>query len=356
MKKRIISILLVMVTIFTMTACVSTTDSQASEPTYIYTVDEVAGSNRELETELKVNFLKSKDIKEMKQEDFSNFFADMVNISETENLTASDMYQMGHNFYSIWYHKHWNYIDSSSYDEAEFEKYAYKVFENIYEQATKFQIPLEEISSWESIPDTKILCKYYSSSNFYTTDHLNGYALWFLNKEDVSKVAKAFFKNHLMATNSHIPSVLIRCNYDNLTTDMAWEHLLTLSKSTTSRVYDPGNRSATYSLCSNVLMLVNTRTEDYVNMQYVDKISEIAKNILENPHYDVYWKYLYFCHAFYDEESQTYKDETISNMAYDSLYELSQDADEETAKQIKDLCIFLNPDISKELLSILANN
>lgn len=351
MKKRIISILLVMVTLLTMTACVTASDTQASEPTYIYAVDEKVDVD-----EVKVKYLRAKDIQEMKQEDFSNFFADMVNISETEILTASDMYQLGHNFYSIWYHKHWNYIDSSSYDEVEFEKHVNEVFENVYEQTIEFGIPLDEISSWESIPVTTILCKYYSSSNFYTTDHLNGYALSFLNEEDVSKVAKTFFKNPLMATNSHIPCAVIHCDYDNSVTDMAWKHLLSLSKSTTSRVDDFGNRSATYSLCSDVLELVNTRAEEYANMHYVDKITRIAKNILENPHYDIYWKYLYFCYAFYDENSQTYKDETISNMAYDYLYELSENADEETIKQIKDLCIFLDPDISKELLAILENN
>ena len=91
-------------------------------------------------------------------------------------------------------------------------------------------------------------------------------------------------------------------------------------------------------------------------MPYVDKISEIVKNILENPHYDVYYKYLYFCNAFYDEDSQTFKDETISNMAYKSLYELCQNADEDTAKQIKELFVFLDPDISDELLTILENS
>lgn len=348
-----------MAILFTMTACVSTSDTQASELPYIYTVDEkveVEIRNWEPETKLKVKQLKSEDIQEMKQEDFSNFFAEMVNISETENLTASDMYQIGHNFYSIWYHQHWNYIDSSSYDESEFEKYSYEAFENVYDQATSFRVPLEKLNSWENVPVTKILCKYYSSSNFSVPEQLDGYGLCFLNEDDVSKVAETFFKNPLMATNSHIPCAVIRCNYNNLVTDMAWNHLLSLSESSSLRVSSFRNSPLSFSICSDILTLVHTATLDYANMHYVDKIAEIAKNILENPHYDVYWKYIYFCHAFYDEDSQTYKDETISNMAFSYLFELAHNADEETTKQIKDLCVFLSPDISDELLTILENN
>lgn len=368
MKKRIISILLVMVTLLTMTACVAKTDEQntTTAPTIITTVQstteetsatindrkvEVGVGNWVYESELRVKYLRRDDVKEMDSKEISDFLAEMVRISEG-GMSILDMYQMGDNFSNLSNWKYWNYIDDSSFEQEEYEAQAYAAFGNVYELVCSCKIPLDEIYSWEYVPVADVLCKYFSSCNFYRPEDVNGSILIALTEEDVNRVAEAFFDNPVMATNSSVPTAIINCGFDNHTTDMAWEHLTALSKSDSARIPE---FDATYDICSDILMTIYTYNTDDANIQNIEKIEGIAKNILENPNYDISEKYSCFCNAYHNEMNDTYTDQTISNMAYEHLFDLARNADEETAEQIKN-CFLDDTDAANELLNILESN
>lgn len=362
MKKRIISILLVMVILLTMTACVAKTDEQntTTASTIVATVEittenastttndrkvEVGIGNWVYESELRVKYLRRDDVEEMDSKEISDFLAEMVRISEG-GMSVLDMYQMGDNFYHLAYWKHWNEIDFS---KEEYEAQAYAAFNNVYERVCRCKIPLDEIYSWQYVPVADVLCKYFSSCNFYRPEDVNGSILHALTEEEVNRVAEAFFDNSVMATNSSVPTAIIRCGFDNYTTDMAWEHLTALSKSDSVRIPEFG---ATYDICSDILMTFYTHTTCDANIQNIEKIEEVAKNILENPNYDISEKYLCFCNAYYNEMSDTYTDETISNMAYEKLFDLVRKADTETVEQIE-IGFLYDTDVANELQNIL---
>lgn len=374
MKKRITSILLVMVIIFTMTACVKNTDTQlaTSEATTNATIEVANAEATEptvdilhsvnlygviYESELNVKPVKTETLKMMTTEEVSNFFAEMVRMSEEENLSAADMHIIGHNFEYIWDRNHFD--NYPTFEQSDFEAQAYKAFCNIYDKALKEQLPLEELSVWADIPVADVLYKYFSSSNFYAPEFVYGFGIRWLKEEDFIRVTEAFFNNPLMDNNCDFPHQVIMCDINETATDMAWEHLVTLSKSSDlnyNTVHEHFRYTITEILCSHILATVNAGWPEEPNFENIDKIAEIAKNILENPEYDISQKYHYFCYAYYDHMSNTYENQTIADMAFESLFELAKNATDEEATEIRNLTRFLERDVANELLSILEEN
>lgn len=329
MRKRIISLLLVMVLTLTMTACVANTDAKTatSEPTISATVAPT-------ESEDLVELLWHDDIEKMNSEEISDYISEMVKISESKNLSLEDMQNMAWNFGNIWEAK--NY---PSGQEAEIKKQFSTAFNNIYAQTIDQQIPLDTLTAWTYVPDADVMCKYLSSTNFYEPDMADCYTFGDLSKEDKTRVAEAFFKNSLLSFNTSVPNTIVCHSPSQEVTDMAWEHFVTLSKSTDSRL------SGLYH-SQRVLVDIFCKTSGYQDTQ---KLVEIEKNILENTNYAFLLKYSFF--LWYLE------DENLFNVAFDTLLELAQNADdEETIALIKELTEILDDEHARKLLSALENH
>lgn len=344
MKKYIISVLLVMVVLFTMTACSNSNNhlavSPSTEPSETLSVEAEVETEVETtaETEAEaptLRYLTRSQVEELGAEEISDFFAEMVSISETETLSADEMDLMGYNFFNI-------FNENPACDQDELEAQSYKAFCNIYEQAIESDVPLEKLSSWTHLPVTSILEKYFSSNNFEIPENACCYALWILSEEDVTKVAESFFKNPVMSVNTRIPCIVIMLDYNNSATDMAWLHFEELSKSNSPKT-SKDVVSFTEQVCGNILTLND----------HMEKASKIAENILENPYYDMHTKYYYFCNTFYSFAIRGYTDDTIANIAIDSLFELAENADEETCNQLKELAENLYADLATQLLDVL---
>lgn len=326
MKRNIVSVLLVMALVLSMTACVKS-DAQAttSEAPIIGTVVEQLPSVPE--HVCKLEYLnnceddRNSPILEMTPEEISDYFAEMVHISQTEDLCWSCMNRIGRNFYDIWR------INSSACDKAEFEAQAIVAFDNVLAQAAEKQIPLDEFDSWERVPVVDVQCKYFSSSNFsdpdYSCPDIRG-----LTEEEAIKVAKTFFANPVFANNYWFASGILTTYSDKELTDMAWSHLISISKSTAPEL---SRSTDTYFTCLHLLgypeILSNT-----------EKVTEIAENILQNAHYNFVSKYVFMCSDF---ESESDLDKAICDMAFEHLLELAQNADEETYKSIVDVAVTL---------------
>lgn len=328
MKKHIISILLVMAMILTMTACVAKTD------------------NAEAEHECKVEYLRHDDegIPQIAPEEISDYLDEMVHISATEDLCWVDMNAMGRNFANIWY------FYKSYCDKTEFEAQAIAAFNNVFEQANEQNIPLDEIDSWTNVPIAGVLCKYYSSQNFsYPRDP---YLLTYFNdltEEDAIKVAEVFFSNPVFATNTEFAVNLLYYYPNGVAADMAWEHLIAASKSTDSTLSE---NTTTYYVCLNVFRRYPS------NLSNVEKVTEIAKNILQNDNYDFVQKYVYLCSDFASESDFEDVGKEINDIAYESLLELAQNASEEDYALIAQVVVTLYDkyDISSEEVDTLLDN
>lgn len=334
MKKRLLSTLLVMVIILTMTACVATTDTQSvSSEQSSFDIIELAveeTTSAKKEYKLKVRGLPLDIIEDMSPEDVSTFFDEMVNISKTETLCSQDMYQLGLNFHDIWWY------NNANCNQAELEEKSYETFINIYTQAIEQKISLDEIYSWTFTPVPEVLYTYFSSNNFSSTMNIACAGFYALEEDDAIRVAEAFFKNPLFATNTSF--ALSALNYPcDIVQDMGWAHLTKLSQSTDSVVSEN-----TYRICQDIF------TQAYI-VNSADKFSEIAKNIMENPHYDFVEKYTFFY--------KDVMDENISNMAFESLFEMAKTANEETSALIQQVVSNLYGDAAaNELLTILEKN
>lgn len=348
--KNIISTLLVMVIILTMTACsnsdAETLDTTTIEASIVETTCETTDTEPAVETlpeyELKVDYLSESEIDEMGAEKLSAFLSDMVHISETETLSANEMNIIGTNFYYIWE------TQNSTYNQDEFNQKTYKVFCNIYDQALQYRIPLDELYCWTFLPVPDVLSKYFSSTNFDKPERAYCDSFHFLDSEDVTRVAEVFFANPLMDTNTGIPCILILLDCNTSTTDAAWRHFEELSKNASPKT-TLSNEGLTAQICDSLLFT----GMDSKNM---NKIADISEIILENPYYDFNIKYMYFCNAFYDYDKEIYSDDTISSRAIDSLFNLAENADENTLKLLKELIEFLNYNLADKLSCILDEN
>ena len=339
--KKSISILLIMSILLTMTACsnsdVIAVASTAIETTVVETTCETASTEPSIDTlpenELKVDYLSQSEIDEMGPEKLSAFLSDMVHISETESLSADEMYIIGTNFYYIWE------THNSTYNQDEFNQQTYKAFCNIYDQALQYRIPLDELYCWTFLPVPDILSKYFSCTNFDKPERAYCDAFNFLDAEDVTRVAEVFFANSLMDTNTGIPCILILLDCNDSTTNAAWKHFEELSKNKSPKT-TLSYEGLTAQICDTLLFTA-------IDSKNMNKIVDIAVNILENPYYDFNIKYMYFCNA---------SDDTISSVAIDSLFSLAENADGNTHKQLKELIQFLNFNLADELSCILEKN
>lgn len=330
--KRTISIILVMVMVLTMTACVKS-DAQVAtseaaivatvEPTYVETT-----ISTEAKHKCKIEYLHydedeiDQPLLEMSSEEISDYLAEMVHISQTETLCWSCMNRIGANFYVIWKLNK----NKSVYNKDEFEAQAIVAFDNVLAQAAEQQIPIEFYNSWERLPIVEVLCKYYSNTNlssWYETGFVDE-----LSEEELTEVAKVFFANPVFSTNYWLAKEILIVYSNNELADMAWNHLLSLSKSSDDTL---SQGTTTYFTCLHIFgypeLLANT-----------DKVTEIAENILQNSHYNFVAKYVFLCSDFC---SKSDLDTIICDMAFNSLLETAENADEETYELVVDVAVKL---------------
>lgn len=229
MKKRIISILLVMVLFCTMTACVGNSNAQSAtvEPTTVVITAPV-----KIEPDLKVLALSQEAIISMAPQEVFAWFDEMVQLSKTETLSYQDMQNIARSFKDIWWY------DKHTFERNEYEAKAYEVFINIYNQALERDIPLEDIRYWTWVPVAEIQELYFSSNQFSSTDSIVCDVLGELSEEDATRVAKTFFENPLFDTNCNLPFDAIFQNHYKEIMQMGVERLMTLSKSSNPEIAD----------------------------------------------------------------------------------------------------------------------
>lgn len=332
MKKHIISILLSLVIILTMTACVSNDTQLATSkletiPTVEATVVKTV-TTEETEADLKVKTLKLDVIEAMTPEDVSTFFDEMIQLTENETLSYQNMYDIGLNFHDIWWY------NNEACNQEELNEKSYEAFINIYNQAIEQHITLDKIYSWTFTPLPNVLYMYFSSDNFSSTDDIACASFYKLEEDDAIHVAEAIFGNPLFSTNAFLPFDVLSYPCDEIE-EMGWKHLIALSN-TTSPLVDEN----TYWICMQIFF----QTAMYDNEA---KFIEISKNIMENPNYDFVDKYFFFCNDIPNEK--------ISKMAYEKLYELARNADEETSLLIQQVASEMyNHDVAHKLLDLLG--
>ena len=342
MKKSIISILLVIVMVLTLTACVDNTGTQTetTEVELIATAESTEETTTPTKptTALPEKFLWVDEIWTMSQEEVSTYLADLVHISETRALSSEEMYQLGSYFADIWWYKEVCYhgeVDFN-FNMEEFETQSYKAFNNIYEQAIEQNIPLNELYSWTWFPAADMLCKYFSSDNFSETMNISCKVFSELSEEDAYLVAKAVFENPLFASNFEIATDALYSTCTEVQ-EMGWAHLVTLSKSSNPELVD-----YTEELCHELLW--ECFDDDG------EQLLEVIKNIMDNPNFDFVIKYTFF---------STYGwDDNIHDQAIENLFELAENADEETAKLIEQVAnemYYYDNETANELLETLKH-
>ncbi len=353
MKKSIIlSILVVMDILLTMTACVKNTDTPTFEPAETTSISEhnteatsvvfteafaEESISTEADLELKVSPLTRKDVEKMTSKEVSNLFSELVELSK-EDLSSQDLEQIGYNFYITW-----RSIDFTSEQQIEFETQAYEAFKNVYNTASEKQIPLEELPHWTSLPVPDVLCKYFASNNFSNVENVCCTGIYDLASEDVFRVAETIFENSVFRINSYLPCTVIRTNTNASATRIAWDHLIYLSKANHYKMSEiPG---FAHSTCGNLYCFELASNNP-------EKLLEVAKNIMENDKFDFVEKYTIFCNYNADMDINY-----IADMAFDSLFGIAKDADEETSELIRQVANKLhNDEVANELFSMLEEN
>lgn len=343
MKKSITSILLVMVIILTMTACVKTPDTQATTSKTSNATAEVATTETEsaiigligdeVEHECNVEFFdrhhygRNAYTSEMSLEEIAEYLEQMENDSATTRMYRSCIYALGRNISYIWEN------DNCISNREEFETQTIAIFNNVMKQAKEQNIPMDRIDSWNEVPVAEVLCKYYSSQHFeFPMSPYFSIPCESLTEEEVLRVAKVFFENPVFATNSTFATYLL-CDYPNgEAAELAWKHLVSVSNGTAA---DFSQENTTYYTCLAIFrrypeLLGNT-----------DTVIEIAKNILQNPHYNFVEKYVYLCSDFCSEPDFEATETEIRNIAYDFLYELAQNANKEDYELITQVLVKL---------------
>jgi len=356
MKKSLIfSILLVMDIILTMTACVAKTDTRTptfepaettsiaehnTEATSVVSTEAVAEEtiSTEAQLELKVSPLTRKDVEKMTSKEVSDLFSELVEISFDETLSSQDLEQIGYNFYITW-----RSIDFTPEQQMEFETQSYEAFKNVYNTASEKQIPLEELPHWTSLPVTDVLCKYFASNNFSSVENVCCTGIYDLASEDVFRVAKTIFENSVFRINSYLPCTVIRTNTNASATRIAWDHLIYLSKANHYKMSEIP--SFAHSTCGNLYCFELASNNP-------EKLLEVVKNIMENDKFNFVEKYTIFCNYNVDMDINY-----IADMAFESLFEIAESADEEDAALIREVASKLrNEEIASQLLNKLEED
>lgn len=318
MKKRILSILLVMVMILTMTACATKTDTQA---TLFEDIGLYASDGRLSGVSLAV-------LLKLTSEEASAIMAELVSYSSTKELSIDDMNRIAMIFYNIC-----DFVPD--FDVADFKTQSTKAFRNVYAKALEQNIPIEELDQWTYVCNLDILLKYFSS-DFSSVDSLDCNGIYGLNKDDAILLAETIFANPTFDGSHMIVYDALMCQYPEVN-NIGLSVITRISK--TSNPYDA---SSTFSLCRGY-----TTNSDINDVLTLEKLNEIRENIMENENFDFVTKYELFCNS---------SDEDVADAACNRLLSLAQDADEETAELIKQVAAKLHKDeaVSK-LLHILEN-
>lgn len=352
-RSIIISILLVMDILLSMTACVKNTDTPIFEPAETTSISEYTTEATsvvsteavteetfftEAQLELKVSPLTRKDVEKMTYEELSNLFSELVEISFDETLSSQDLEQIGYNFYITW-----RSIDFTPEQQMEFETKSYEAFNNVYNTASKKQIPLEELPHWTSIPVPDVLCKYFASNNFSNVENVCCTGIYDVDAQDVYRVAETMFQNSSFRINSYLACTVIKANTNASATNLAWDHLIYLSKANHYKMSEISG--FTHSTCGNLYCFE-------LGSNNPEKLLEVVKNIMENDEFDFVEKYTFFCNTNADMDINY-----IADMAFESLFEMAESADEEDSALIREVASKLhNDEVASQLLNKLEKN
>lgn len=327
MFKHFFSILLILVMVFSMTACsFANTNNQ---PTTIEETTEENLDNSNIPT-LKVDLINVPLLTEMTEKEISSVMEEMVCISSTEKLSISDMIYMGHNFNNII-----TFVDPNNVNN--FEVQVVKAFDNVYTQCLEHQIPLEKLSSWTNIPVADIQIKYFSSK-FFDVENVRCKALYTLEESEAIMIAETIFANPVLFEKSaSMIYDVIMCPHSKV------QNIGLTVLTQFSQTSQPIDSSIAFDTCK--ILDTNTIVNDVLTLE---KLNAIRNNIIENENFDFIAKYWAFCNS---------SDEDVSNWAHTLLIDVASKADEKTATLITELTDFLcNEDIAAELLRLLESN
>lgn len=295
MKKQIISITLIFLLIFNMTACSKAEDHHLSTTPIIESQLEtqpgVAKPQDPYKIEDCLEIVYLEDFKNLTLEEVNNLAENLVHASKTVNLSPWDMYEMGTMFYFIFEHP--------EYDKVKFEKEFCEAFDNVYKHATEIGATLDILQPWIEIPIAEVMCKYLSDSNFEKPVELWCHAINQLSEEDLALVTKSFVNNPAMTVNANIARSIICATDNKETANLAWEHLLKLSSSDAVGELIP---FYTGHICFDIFTNQDLVYNEEILLEKLytsENMTQIARNILTNPSFDFIEKYSYFCDDFF---------------------------------------------------------
>ena len=303
MKNQILSIILAFVLVFVMTACTKIEEPiPGTEPPIETQFEQQIEVQIEATTEATetldpyripdcLEFVDFETVEAMTLEEVNALSENLVYMSNTACLSPWDMYEMGTMFNFIW--------DYPQYDKIKFEKEFREAFDNVYQHTIEIGSTIDILEPWIETPVTEVMCKYLSSDNFEKPVEIWSRAINQLSEEDLAIVTKAFVKNPTMAVNADIARSIICATDNEETANMAWDHLLRLSSSDTIyklRTFYTG------SICFDIFTNQDLVYDEEIILEKIygnENITQIAKNILNNPYFDFTRKYGYFCTDFF---------------------------------------------------------
>lgn len=309
MYKHLFSVLLILVMVFSMTACSNTKVTESEN------------------TEVFVPYENSASINEMTASELTAMIDEMILLSETKTLSATDMMNMGYNVSNIIY-------SSSNINEEKLNDKIISLFKNVYSQCIEQEIPFENISSWTSIPIAKVQLLYFSG-NFTNVEDVDCIALYSLSENEATAVANAIFESSASFENSvNMVFEAIMSPYEDVQ-DLGIAVLTHISKH-----YMPVSDSVVADYCR--ILSSNSIATGALSLQKVEKTRNI---IIANRNLDFVTKYSIFCNS---------NDSDVSSWAKEELLKVAKDCDKETSKQIKTLAKELDDrDFSSQLLKEL---
>lgn len=335
MFKHFFRILLAVVIVYTMTGCNIVSASSQDPATETFTQATTSITQEATEThidkfnisDVKIELINPIVLMEMKQEEVEALMEEMVRVSSTEELSISDILNMGHNFNNIV-----TFIKTIDIDN--FNAQSIKAFDNVYNQCIKQQIPLEKVSSWTNLPVVEIQLKYFSGE-FSSVEGIDCKSLYLLEESDAVMVTKAIFANPALFEKS---AFIV---YDTLMCPHTEVRKIGLSVLTRiSKTSQPIDSSIAFNFCR--ILDTNSIVNDVLTLE---KLNEIRQNIIENKNFDFVAKYLVFCNS---------NDEEVSNWSSSLLIEIAKHCDSETSDYIKKLADYLFDEaVANELLNLL---
>lgn len=316
MYKHLLIAILVLVMVFSMASCSNT---QATEST----VSAVSASN----ANVTIPLINSAYISEMSSEQLSYYINMVLLQSDVERLSETDMMNLGYNVSNIISLGH-------NIEEETLNSKIVDLFNNVYSQCVEQEIPLENISSWTSIPIAQIQLQYFSG-NFTNVENVDCLALYYLSEDEATEVVDTIFNNPALFENS------VNMVFEAITSPYKSVQELGIAVLThVTKHYLPVSNSVVSNYCK--VLSINSIATKALSLEKVENIREI---IINNKNLDFVTKYSIFCNS---------TDEDVSNWAKSELLEVAKDCDKETASSIKTLSKLLeDKDFSSQLLKQL---